>query len=496
MSDYYNYNNFPKYEVNINWIRHGESCANLEEGINNDKKENIEFDDIYDLDYILKLPEEEKNISSEIIKKVVFLYEPNLSFIGMNQAINLGINFFSKNNDIKNIYISSPMTRTITTALLSLRFVKNAVIYVVPYINEKSNIENSDIYDHQNYAIPSNLLKKKIFFIKEWLNEFWITRFDDIEIRNFLKNIYRLTTNIELKNKIYTIFNDRLCKKNNKSFDHKKIQFLINDLICDNNLLNSLDQQNNILFNKILETLCRLKEYKNKFDEYKKGPTVNFEIYEHFENLRKNLYYNNVIPDLTYSNINFFYTNVLNIILRDIRFNQITNSYPKHLQVMDIEENYDKVKIYAFVHGNLMRQILNKYKLEKQELLEIMNTSIITNKILISCHNHIILDQEFFINDYVPEKIRRIDILNFETQNDNVCMNESIKGIINNLDDENNIIKNFNGPDIDFYKKNKDKFNNNLLPSQFGGYNMTQDIYKNKYVKYKNKYLKYKNKYN
>jgi hypothetical protein len=296
MSDYYNYDNYQKYEITINWIRHGESCANIDQGINKDKREDILFNDPNDLDLILKLEQvlseyevvdgantdnhndieseyddlldineiagqsmagqsmtvtnepvleqeivdsQHKKASANTIGKIIskhaikkasrlkaaFLYEPNLSFIGMNQAINLGTNYFHKNNDVKNIYITSPLTRTITTALLSLRFVENAIIYVVPYINEKSNAAALIQYDFQNSAVPSNLLKKKIFFIKEWLNEFWITKFDDIEIRNFLKNINRITTNGNLKRTIHDIFDERTQKKDNNSFNFTPLHF-------------------------------------------------------------------------------------------------------------------------------------------------------------------------------------------------------------------------------------------------------------------------------
>lgn len=233
-----------EYNITINWIRHGESCANLGQQIHkdvlgkqgsdtivnrlDDEQKDAEYDmldekqekasDNDEFTMIDSIPPPAKNSGfwTSIVNNVsslmptaikdttakiasAFLYEPNLSFIGMNHAINLGTNYFVYNNNEHNIYISSPLTRTITTALLSLRFVENAVIYVVPYINEKNNPSNIVGMDYQNTAVDSVLLKKKILFVKEWLEHFWIIKFDDIEIRKFLINIYEVTSDDNLK---------------------------------------------------------------------------------------------------------------------------------------------------------------------------------------------------------------------------------------------------------------------------------------------------------
>jgi hypothetical protein len=401
---------------------------------------------------------------------------------------------------VKNIYISSPLTRTITTALLALRFVENAVIYVVPCINEIENVSSKVGIDHQNTAVPCNLLKKKIFFIKEWLGKFWITKFDDIEIRNFLKNIYRTTTNENLKLVIYNFFYKRMQGNKSLDLDLKNIQPLINNLICDDNLLSYIKRDDCDLYEKIVRTLDKLKKYKNKFDKFKKGPTVNFEIYEHYEKLKKNKQYEHVIPNLAHTNTDFFYTNVLNVILRDIRFNEDTNSYPKQLRFMNMKENYNGVKIFAFAHGSLIRNIWktfnpDTYENKSHELENMMNTAIITDKIEICTCNHIIINHEFSINDYKPEKIRKIDDLNFESYNENICKLESVKGIINYFDElDKPEFQKYQSSDIDYYKANRDKFNNDNLPSQFAGANLNNtDPYKNKYIKYKNKYLNLKN---
>lgn len=186
------------YQIRINWIRHGESCANFDVGSNKDKKSvhptNSGYGIVgnqYEIDRYDKLQEFEnvkvagqiaytddiaivhEDIEEDMPKRFVqwftsFItasnyYEPNLSYIGMNHAINLGTDFFSTgdHHNPRNIYISSGLTRTITTALLALRFIPDAVIYVVPYINEIGNAAQALKADWQNTAVKSSILKKK-----------------------------------------------------------------------------------------------------------------------------------------------------------------------------------------------------------------------------------------------------------------------------------------------------------------------------------------------
>ena len=314
-------------------------------------------------------------------------------------------------------------------------------------------------------------------------------KFDDIEIRNFLKNIYKYTNDITLKEHILRIFKIR---KNmhikHMSFKLKKIQELINDFICNINFQNLFNEPYDPDVIKIFNTLTKFKKYKNKFDKFKKGPIVNFEIYEHYENLHLKTEYNSAIPSTLKINTDFFYTNVLNIILRDIVFDDVSMSYPTNLKVNDIKNSYNGTKIFA--HGSLIRQIWKKFNSETYELsshlLEnMMNTSIINDKISIYEQNHIICDHTFSIDEYVPEKIRENDILNFEYYNENICDVNSVKGIINNIPLINN------NDDAKFYNENIEKFNSNSIPSQFAG---EHNLYKNKYLKYKNKYLYLKNK--
>lgn len=545
MSNYSNCDGCNNYQITINWIRHGESCANLEQKNYKDRPTEdspIEDHPIEDHpidEWVSVNSEEEKKTSGEeknFFERVVdtardaisslaekstqiqaaFLYEPNLSFIGMNHAINLGTNFIYFNNKPQNIYISSPLTRTITTALLSLRFIPNAIIYVVPYINEIPNAASTIGYDYQNTAVPSQLLKKRIKFIKEWINKFWIVKFDDIEIMNFLDNIMQITTNDKLK----TSINNILINRKNPDYNPYAMQTLINDLIVDkDNILQSLSVDgNNDIYNKIIQTYSTLKEYQNKFNKFKKGPIVNFEIYEYYENLKKNPIYKNILPDLEHPNIDFFYTNVLKTILQDIKFNRETNSYPLNLTHANIEQpNYSNVEIYAFAHGSLIRNIWKKfnagtYKNNEHELHEMMNTAVIEDKVILCEYTHIVVEHNFFIK-YNPEKLRiNVKYREMEeNQKENICDNGSVKGVINNIGE---IMEKTKSETSKFYNRHVVKFNDSNLPSQFAGAGAgvgsgagagagvkarTTDTsksasnYKNKYLKYKSKYTHLKN---
>jgi len=531
------------FTITLNWIRHGESCANLGQKNHKDivdkqkladlddlddldvKQENDSWDD-FDFDFddlgvkddkihdvIVQVPAPDQKIgfwSSLSIPNVIksstskiasipdvinssssqmasaFLYEPNLSFIGMNHAINLGTEYFTANNNTRDIYISSPLTRTITTALLSLRFIENAVIYVVPYINEKNNCSDMINLDYQNTAVDSVLLKKKILFIKEWLEHFWIIKFDDIEIRKFIKDIWSKTSNELLKIRIYNLIKER---KNKESLeDRNTIQILINYLLENQNLLGNINVQSQ-------NTLTRLLFYKGQMNRFKRGPQVNFEIYEYYEKLYISSKWSNKIPEPTKCNPEFFHSDILPYILSRIRYSESDKA-------MRLEDEYqplsNDIRIYAFAHGSLIRKIWednnrDTYDTNKYLLDLMMNTAIITDEI--SFNEGQKFSHKFSINSYQPEKIRENYMTNIETYNRDICDIGSIKGVINYMNDDTKLIQYKGKPEVDFYFKNKSKIESEgSLLSQFGG-NVPSQFEKNKHksILYKNKYFQLKN---
>lgn len=127
----------------INWIRHAESCANYDSNNFGDEiptdyynKSNIEFDERKDV------PESYKQQTKFSLLlpsglKAVWKYQPNLSFIGMQQAIQLGPKFINNKGKFDAVFVSATV-RAIMTAMLGFRS-SDTIIYVVPFISEHTN---------------------------------------------------------------------------------------------------------------------------------------------------------------------------------------------------------------------------------------------------------------------------------------------------------------------------------------------------------------------
>jgi len=547
-SPYYSTNE-ETYNITINWIRHGESCANLatkgfqdkkdttidigygitgnifekdmKNGLHKDimDKEIGEIDESDEFELIdLSIIDDDldtenqtfynrwmKEFSTTASKiKGTFMYEPNLSYVGMSHAINLGTNFFSKDehSNNTNIYISSALTRTITTALLALRFVPNAVIYVVPYINEINNAGEQLGIDFQNTAVKSSILKKKILFIKKWLDINWITYFDDIEIINFLIIIYEIidiSINADAKKVKETIIIVLNCRKyiGCRRDNYKQLQEYVVKLLKMKDLDSYLIRKDNTKYTLVTDFIKKAQTLVSNLTQFKYGPTVNFEIYDYYEQLRTKPGYKDIIPDTTISNINFFLTDVLKIIYRDIKFPENFQIYPKNLKKLEDGPRKD-INIYAFAHGNLIRQIWREFHNKEDEsqlygnvkhtLETMMNTAVISDIITLTKDLHRILKHKFTII-HTPEKIRST-YYNFEKYHPDVCKLQSIKGIINyplyhdTLDTSKvAVFKNNYPPD-----KNSEFFYNDIA-------HYTNDLplviegYERKYLKYKQKYL-------
>jgi hypothetical protein len=130
-------------KLNIEWIRHAESCSNYDGGNVDDKmpnnwfyETNIGYDEInQQIDQKIDQKKDQQidqNIESahiiddtrnrtDITRTSSWRYHPNLSYIGMQQAIMLGVNYMRGNAPKYDIILSSASLRTVMTALLSLR---------------------------------------------------------------------------------------------------------------------------------------------------------------------------------------------------------------------------------------------------------------------------------------------------------------------------------------------------------------------------------------
>ena len=189
----------PLPDYTIYWVRHAESCSN------------------YNNDYTQDLPKDTKEFKTvtplNTKCKSIFELEPPLSYNGMNQAIKLGIEYFSiPSNGIQDdtMFISSPLVRTLTTALLALRGQPDKKIFVIPFINETDHINfNMTLdankicidagkltrpnIDRQNQSVPSAVLRNKMNFIQNWIKKNW-QKYADIELLTILTKLYDATT--------------------------------------------------------------------------------------------------------------------------------------------------------------------------------------------------------------------------------------------------------------------------------------------------------------
>jgi hypothetical protein len=355
--------------------------------------------------------------------------------------------------------------------------------------------------DAQNTGVESSILKKRILFIKKWLDQNWITHFDDIEIINFLITIYEIIdpksdTAKEIKLNITEILTCRRyveCRQKK----YEDLQNYVGKLLKMEDLNKYLLQTNEtrVQYTLVTNFITKAKEIFTNLHKFKYGPTVNFEIYDYYEKLRLQLHYKDVIPDTTISNIDFFFTNVLKIIYRDIKFTKGTTIYPTNLQELEDSPRED-ITIYAFVHGNLIRKIWQTFndKMDSKQsydqvehgLKEMMNTAVISDTIEITqySHNsHVIVGHRFSII-HTPEKIRST-YYNFEKYHPSVCRLQSIKGIINYPLDhtqDRDIQKDY-PPDknSEFFYPDIARYTNDLP--------LVIDGYQRKYLKYKQKYL-------
>lgn len=255
-----------------------------------------------------------------------------------------------------------------------------------------------------------------------------------------------------------------------------KIQLIINNLLLNQSLVGSINE-------KSQNTLNRLLAYKERMNLFKRGPQVNFEIYEHYERLHEQ---NNAeIPVPTQCKPEFFYNDVLPYILYHIRYDVTNRSMRLQSTHQPLLTN---VMIYAFAHGSLIRKIWKEnnresYDINEHPLEMMMNTAIITDKI--KFNEGRITEHNFSIDSYEPEKIREIDTTNFEIYNRDICAIESVKGVINYMNNDEHLEQYRGNSDVDFYFTKKPMFTDDL-PSQFGGNKHNNVLYKIKYFELKN----------
>ena len=428
----------------IDWVRHAESCANYDQGTVNDNfpKEKYEKNIGYQIISDPPVYQGKKGSRSNLTvssNKSAFVYEPNLSFIGMQHAIMLDLKFVENemNTLPYDIVFVSPLTRTIMTALMAFRHYPNIKIYVVPYISEHLNISSSvgigSIDDYQNKPVSSYDLKKRIKFIKDWLETNWLEYYDDIEVittlryirddimsRNSSDNNFDIKLNIVLNE----ITEALQCRPKGYITDygligigHRKIAY---KTLCNmKRAIVSVVEARNSFNSNVQGKIDRLNDLLKP--NIIRGPEVDFSILEKIENSGKDLH----------SNFEKFYEEILPEFL-----NRLNNH-----------------KILCVSHGSVMKEYFNQ-QYPTANISDVTNTQVFEeiisyNAMSFNGFQHLNLNSQ----KYLPISIRQ-SFQNFEYVNYDICRTESIKGIINYYMNKNfeNIYEN-----IKKQKSNKDE---------------------------------------
>lgn len=512
--------------ITIHWARHAESCSNYDgenyQDKNTDRPLGFNINQIgvnINQKFTSIKPQSHQiiNNNTDIFTpiKAKFKYHPNLSYIGMQHAIILGRDFIRPQNLLKkyDAVFSSATIRSIMTALLAFRGQPNTIIYVVPYINEISNFAGIADMDYQNTPYKSEILKRQIAFIKEWLRYNWISKFDDIEIMQNLIQLRELLT-IEQKDLINIIDEILSCKNKFGTLDYGSIDMAKYNQCFENNTLihiqiicDKLSDTTNPDVKKIITFLKSTQSI-----DFITGPDVDFSILEEFERYHELQEKNNdpymIHQNLRQPNMLKFYNNVL-----------------PYVYTQNILKGTNN-KIFCVSHGSLLKTFFPKYyPIEKQiantdnYIKHLQNTQVFEEKFLFRFRPKnkppkppIIEQISIQFNKYIPLAIRT-NYENFELFNTDICRIESIKGILNYSLVDNNLshklvptklsVSEFFGVDKKTQPENvvaddvKFFFDDKIKPPQiYDKLPLNSNTNSNKLIGgYHRKYLKYKLKY-
>jgi hypothetical protein len=421
--------------------------------------------------YFVRHAESCSNISREIQGKVT---HPPLSYEGMQQAINLGINNEIINMDFDRYYCS-PSLRTIMTACLALRrksFEKDITLYLNPYLIEVKNLAQylsffgSTYDDQQNSIVPIKNLQNMIKYIKFWFQYKYFDNFIDYEFIHLLYDLVLLLYyNDKLNIHIDIIKNLLSPIKSNRKKLLKELLNLIDDNVRkDENYLKSTNKiilQNKIeknIFN-IYDNICLFVNNYNKILE-------NFIIYQEInsENELNYMYIKKLLlkflDDSSYFNIDIKIDYTYKI--TDPNINTFINT-----EINKPELN--NKKILCFTHGEtLKRHFKLKQKLKNTEIVHYNHQTKNVKKIF---NNNIVIDKTL-IKDTCGKKISE----NKMFQVINKYFNDEYYNAANDYD----ILEDYSTR-INKMEEDED-------------FELVGGKYKHKYLKYKHKYLSYKQK--
>ena len=455
---------------NILWVRHAESCANIR-GL--DKTSH-----------------------------------PSLTNFGINQAILLGMNFI--NNLPANrltIGYTSPLARTVMTALLSMRtysYSINPNFEIIPnqYISEVLNMAGAYDYDYQNKILSPLKLKLMIELIKDWLENFWLIEYDDYEFNKLIKNIEESVINdlqlrLDVGNCLDTIRTMRFALSKdisqNKNINHVRFR---HDIIGQISLLVKLT------YNK---DLCKFTDSK-----FLRGPRINLSSYNDVrfnEIIEPSYYTRNLLQLKWFPPIHKFYNidSLENIIcfshgsILKHNFKELLSTLNREL--FDIHDNFKNTAVILETNNKLCsvypinnkeyNELNNGYNIKVLDICKIdkLDHAIKTianfsDDILSTPESNVVKSIFSFVNPFTYLSKSEPKSSKFKVISDNTL---PIGILTQNYTDElmSQNIARLNGKSI-FLKK----YNN--TEKNINNYFNDQDYLK--YIKYKNKYLSLKNK--
>ena len=394
--------------------------------------------------YFVRHAESCSNVTSML--SIGQISHPPLTYKGIQQAINLGINNKIIDQDF-DAYYCSPSLRTIMTACLALRtkaYTRDPLypiqLNLNPYLIEKRYIGS---FDRQNSIVSKTKLKKMIKYLKLWFKEHYFNNYIDYEFVHIMYNLVLLLNHVDILTKYKELIKKLLKVEKTEETKKELLKKLIYELGEENDIepiqkIGIINIENgDDIYTKILLFI------ENPF------------IYEE-QNSTIILDYRIIIEQLkSFCDDNFFMNNI------EIKYNDEVEGHNADIQkFIDKEIIYFKIhmpkkdyKILCFSHGVTLKKFFN---LESH----LKNTEII----------------HYNVNN---RKTNRIF-------NNNIVINKNIKDICGSL----------YTPKYKMFKVIDNYFLDNTDTDIHDDFKVSNyEEYKHKYLKYKHKYLKYKHKY-
>ena len=428
--------------------------------------------------YFVRHAESCSNVTSML--SIGQISHPPLTYKGMQQAINLGINNKIIDQDF-DAYYCSPSLRTIMTACLALRQKANTrdsgnpiKIHLNPYLIEKRNITGS--FDRQNSIVPIENLEKMIKYVKSWFKEHYFNNYIDYEFVNIIYDLVLL---------LYY-------KQNLNNYSEIIIKLLIGIKISKKELLKKLI--NMLEKEKYIEPIQKfgiintqnendINDIYNNILLFIVNPTYleNLIIYQE-QNSNKKINYQIIIQQLKFFYDGNFFMNNIKIIYDDYdkvkgHNSDIQKFIEEKIYFYNQNMNKKNYKILCFSHGATLKK---SFKLKSNlKNTEILHYNLISGEIYRIFNNNIFInkDVEDICGSLYTPKYKMFKII------DNYFLNnEYIISKDNNIDENFKVVIEKEKEKDDLIKDETKQDNNEMVGRK----------YKHKYLKYKHKYLKYK----